>query len=133
MQFHLTPLRANAMSGSIIVKSQVISTVKTGRRRARTGRRVALCAGFGLSIALCWGEPASAKRGCVATVHPLATDAALDAFRTGGNAVDAAVAAALTLGVVDGHNSGIGGGWFLLIRRANGETIAIDRREAPPA
>ena len=46
-------------------------------------------------------------RGIVATVHPLATDAAIEAFKKGGNAIDATVAAALTLGVVDGHNSGI--------------------------
>ena len=48
-------------------------------------------------------------RGFAATVQPLATQAALDAFARGGNAIDAAVAAGLTLGVVDGHNSGIGG------------------------
>lgn len=69
----------------------------------------------------------------VATVHPLATEAALAAFRKGGNAVDAAVAAGLTLGVVDGHNSGIGGGGFLLIRAADGRLTAIDGRETAPA
>jgi len=63
----------------------------------------------------------------------LASDAAVEAFKQGGNAIDAAVAAALTLGVVDGHNSGIGGGCFLLIRQANGEVIAIDGRETAPA
>lgn len=70
--------------------------------------------------------------GCVATVNPLATDAALDALARGGNAVDAAVAAALTLGVVDGHNSGIGGGCFILLRLANGRMVAIDGREMAP-
>ncbi len=79
-------------------------------------------------------EPlARGERGAVATVHPLATAAALDALRRGGNAVDAAVAAALTLGVVDGSNSGIGGGCFLLLRTAGGEFIAIDGRETAPA
>ena len=71
--------------------------------------------------------------GAVATVHPLATEAAVNAARQGGNAVDAAVAAALTLGVVDGHNSGIGGGCFLLIRTERGSVIAIDGRETAPA
>ena len=72
-------------------------------------------------------------RGIVATVHPLATDAAIGTFRRGGNAIDAAVAAALTLGVVDGHNSGLGGGCFMLIRLANGSMAAIDGRETAPA
>ncbi|MDZ4287815.1 MAG: gamma-glutamyltransferase [Prosthecobacter sp.] len=69
----------------------------------------------------------------VATVNPLATDAATAAYRKGGNAVDAAVAAGLTLGVVDGHNSGIGGGCFLVIRAANGTLTAIDGREMAPS
>src|SRR6478609_5282747 len=71
--------------------------------------------------------------GAVATVSSNATDAAVQAIRKGGNAVDAAVAAALTLGVVDGHNSGIGGGCFLLIRTERGAVVAIDGRETAPA
>ena len=77
-------------------------------------------------------EPAHGRRAIVATVHPLASDAAIEAFSKGGNAIDAAVAAALTLGVVDGHNSGIGGGCFLLIRPAEGPCVAIDGRETAP-
>lgn len=68
-----------------------------------------------------------------ATVHPLATEAALQMMREGGNAIDAIVAAAVTLSVVDGHNSGIGGGCFLLIRSSQGEVFAIDGREKAPA
>lgn len=74
-----------------------------------------------------------ATNGMVASGHPLATQAGLNALKSGGNAIDAAVAVGLTLGVVDGHNSGIGGGCFMLIRRANGEFIAIDGREKAPA
>jgi gamma-glutamyltranspeptidase/glutathione hydrolase len=55
------------------------------------------------------------------------------AFEAGGNAVDAAIATALTLGVVDTPNSGIGGGCFILIRRADGSLAAIDGREKAPA
>ena len=76
---------------------------------------------------------ATGKRGMVASVQPIATNAGVNAFRAGGNAIDAAVATALTLGVVDGHNSGIGGGCFVLIRKANGDVVAIDGREMAPA
>lgn len=76
---------------------------------------------------------ADAARGMVATVHPLATEAGLEALRRGGNAVDAAVAAALTLGVVDSHNSGLGGGCFFLLQRPDGEIVALDGRETAPA
>lgn len=73
------------------------------------------------------------RRGMVATVNPLATDAGVAALARGGNAVDAAVAAAVTLGVVDGQNSGLGGGCFILIRCADGSIFAIDGREMAPA
>jgi gamma-glutamyltranspeptidase/glutathione hydrolase len=80
----------------------------------------------------CGQSEATRSHGAVATAHPLATEAALQAIRNGGNAVDAAVAAAFTLGVVDGHNSGIGGGCFALLRRADGAVLAIDGRETAP-
>lgn len=70
--------------------------------------------------------------GVVATVQPLASRAAIHAFEQGGNAIDAAVAASLMLSVVDGHNSGIGGGCLALVRTARGEVFAIDGRERAP-
>lgn len=76
--------------------------------------------------------PGKGQRGAVATVHPLASEAAIAAMQSGGNAVDAAVAAGLTLGVVDGFNSGVGGGCFMVIRRADGSVVAIDGREKAP-
>ena len=74
-----------------------------------------------------------ATEGFVASVQPLATQAGLDALKNGGNAIDAAAAVALTLGVVDGHNSGIGGGCFFIARLADGTFIALDGRETAPA
>lgn len=71
--------------------------------------------------------------GAIASVNPLATQAGLLAYEQGGNAIDAAIATALTLGVVDSHNSGIGGGCFVLIRWADGSVSAIDGREMAPA
>src|SRR5689334_20090215 len=79
------------------------------------------------------GVPDGGTKGIVATVQPIATDAAVRAFQREGNAIDAAVAAALTLGVVDGHNSGLGGGCFMLIRTATGRFVALDGRETAPA
>ena len=76
---------------------------------------------------------AAERTGAAVTVHPLATKAAQKVFQQGGNAVDATVAAALTLGVVDGFNSGIGGGCFMLIRKPDGTFSAIDGRETAPA
>ena len=75
----------------------------------------------------------SQQQGAVATVHPLATQAGIAALERGGNAIDAAVAAALTLGVVDSHNSGIGGGNFAVVHYADGRLEAIDGREMAPA
>ncbi|NLY02786.1 MAG: gamma-glutamyltransferase [Rhodopirellula sp.] len=78
-------------------------------------------------------EPGIAAGGMVATVHPAATDSGVAALGGGGNAIDAAIAAALMLGVVDGHNSGIGGGCFILVHLADGRQVAIDGRETAPA
>ena len=74
-----------------------------------------------------------ARQGAVATVDFHATDAAVAAMKMGGNAVDGAVAAGLTLGVVNGYNSGIGGGCFMVIRLASGKIVVIDGREMAPA
>lgn len=83
---------------------------------------------------LCAGDYARVhSNGAAATVHPLATEAAINALDQGGTAIDAAVAAALTLGVVDGHNSGIGGGNFAVVHWADGRVEALDGREQAPA
>ena len=71
-----------------------------------------------LAISTAGAASADATHEMVASVHPTATEAGLRVLQQGGNAVDAAVAVALTLGVVDGDNSGIGGGCFILIHRA---------------
>lgn len=76
---------------------------------------------------------ASGSKFAVATVHELASQAARDIFRAGGNAVDAAIAASCMLSVVDGHNSGIGGGCFALVRSPDGQITAIDGRETAGA
>lgn len=77
-------------------------------------------------------KPAWAPHAMVSSVEAMATQAGVDILRRGGNAVDAAAAVALALGVTEGYASGIGGGCFILIRMADGTTICIDGRETAP-
>lgn len=85
------------------------------------------------SVVLAKKSESTSRKNMVASVHPLATQAGVDAFANGGNAIDAAIATALTLGVVDNFNSGIGGGCFILIRNSKGDLYAIDGREMAPS
>src|SRR5687768_13362041 len=70
--------------------------------------------------------------GAAATVDALGTQAAIDTLKAGGNAVDAAVAAAAVLGVTEPFSCGIGGGGFMVIRTAKGKVTTIDGREKAP-
>jgi gamma-glutamyltranspeptidase / glutathione hydrolase len=71
--------------------------------------------------------------GAVATVDPDATRVGLDVLAAGGNAADAAVAAAAALGVSEPYSAGIGGGGFLVYYdAATGKVSTIDGRETAP-
>ncbi|WP_210438828.1 gamma-glutamyltransferase [Nocardioides xinjiangensis] len=73
------------------------------------------------------------KGGAVSTVDPEASAAALKVLKAGGNAVDAAVAAAATLGVTEPYSAGIGGGgYFVYYNAKSGKVRTIDGRETAP-
>jgi gamma-glutamyltranspeptidase/glutathione hydrolase len=77
---------------------------------------------------------ATGSGGAVATISEQASKAAMAILNQGGNAVDAAVAAAATLGVTDPFSCGIGGGGFMVIYLADGKrVITNDHREAAPS
>ena len=72
--------------------------------------------------------------GAIATVDLLASQAGMDVLEAGGNAVDAAVAAAAVLGVTEPFSCGIGGGGFMVVYRASdGLVTSIDHRETAPS
>ncbi|MFT3841146.1 MAG: gamma-glutamyltransferase [Myxococcaceae bacterium] len=73
-------------------------------------------------------------RGAVSTTHPVAAKAGESMLEQGGNAVDAAVAAAFALAVVKPMSCGLGGGGFALTYDAKTKkTRALDFRETAPA
>jgi gamma-glutamyltranspeptidase/glutathione hydrolase len=79
-------------------------------------------------------EPFHAAHAAVASDHPLASAAGAAALKAGGNAIDAACATALALGVLHPEGSGIGGGGFALIYVAKEKKVhALDFRERAPA
>lgn len=78
-------------------------------------------------------RPAHAQHAMVASAHELASRAGVEMMQAGGNAVDAAVATGFALAVVHPQAGNIGGGGFLLLRKAGGEVRFIDFREKAPA
>lgn len=84
------------------------------------------------------GRPAAgpgdvtADRAMVASAHSATTAVGVEILKKGGNAVDAAIAAAFALSMAEPNASGIGGGGFLVIKPAGAPPIMIDYRETAP-
>ncbi|MFI9075699.1 gamma-glutamyltransferase [Streptomyces sioyaensis] len=99
------------------------------------------CSAGGTASAADATPPAPAKKavatgsgGAVSSVNPYASRAGLEVLRKGGNAVDAAVATAAALGVVEPYSAGVGGGGYLVYYDAKAKKVrTIDGRETAPA
>src|SRR5258707_6480619 len=77
-------------------------------------------------------QPVHARHAIVVAQEPLAADVGVAVLKSGGNAVDAAVAVGFALAVTYPYAGNIGGGGFMLVRLADGRTTFIDFRERAP-
>src|SRR6184192_2132177 len=92
-----------------------------------------------ISLALCLlvppsyaHDPVYARKGMVVAQEPLAADVGMAVLKSGGNAVDAAIAVGFALAVTHPFAGNLGGGGFMLISLARGEAKLVDYREEAP-
>jgi gamma-glutamyltranspeptidase/glutathione hydrolase len=77
-------------------------------------------------------DPVTAQHGMVVAQEPIAAGVGLEVLKSGGNAIDAAIATGFALAVTHPSAGNIGGGGFMLVRLANGQVHFLDFREAAP-
>jgi gamma-glutamyltranspeptidase/glutathione hydrolase len=115
----LTAVAALAATAALVAVADASPPPPASADRVGTAGRVATSLGRG---------------GGIATVDPSATRIGLRVLKQGGNAVDAAIAAAAALGVTEPYSSGIGGGgYFVFYNAEKGKVQTIDGRETAPA
>ncbi|MCV3270223.1 gamma-glutamyltransferase family protein [Roseobacter sinensis] len=78
-------------------------------------------------------SPVLATNGMCATSHPLGAKTAIDILERGGNAMDAAIAGALVLGICEPQMTGIGGDCFVLWQQGDGDVQALNGSGRAPA
>src|SRR6056297_2485360 len=78
-------------------------------------------------------SPVLAANGLCATSHPLAARTAIDILTRGGNAMDAAIAGAVLLGLCEPHMTGLGGDCFVLHSRPGAPVQALNGSGRAPA
>jgi len=111
-----------------------------GRQREFRAAAAAILLLFALSAvaipadARATDAPVRADLAMIAAAHPAAAEAGARILEAGGDAIDAAIAAQMVLGLVEPQSSGIGGGGFLLYYDARRDTVeSYDGRETAPA
>lgn len=87
---------------------------------------------FAAPLAAASKPPVRARSGMVASTSEIASRIGVDVMKQGGNAVDAAVAVGFALAVVWPQAGNVGGGGFMLVRRADGTAEALDYRQRAP-
>ncbi len=98
----------------------------------RRGLFAAVCVLLLLTAGVAWAADRP-PQAAIVSAHPLATDAGFEILTAGGNAFDAAVAVSAALAVVEPYSSGLGGGGFWLLHRAeDGHESMLDGRERAP-